>query len=172
MPEIPAVHLPRTSARTSAGYVKLLSGVSPSRVWDWEFQGKVFRPGSAVTAADLKPGPEYPEEPVVLEFAGRLRGRREGATWILWRQSGGEWREVARAIAEGREWVHALAEPAKRAIARERPPEEGLQAGRRVLAAMQAELDRLGAAERREMLGTLYDQVTARVCEEGALGAV
>ncbi len=135
------------------------------------FDGRWFRTGRAVEESELRPSPDYPAVPVLLEYAGSDgsgRGhRRSRDVHILWRYDPGshEWLELARALSTGAEWVGYLAPIVRDAL--RRPPaeeaEEARRATERVMAVLDDELDALAGEHRSHALAFLYDHFAARL---------
>jgi hypothetical protein len=147
------------------------------------FDGKHFRCGIAIDDSELWPNDEYPQTPLLLEYAGldyrapleRLAsgfgGKRRPLVHILWRweRDRGEWRELARVSSVDNDWVaHFVAiarveiERGGRAVS---AGEIALRASVRWIEALDRELNQLEGEERAIALGLVYEQVTARVVD-------
>lgn len=137
----------------------------------------MFRCGSHVELSDLRPTPEYPETPLLLEYAGNDRSgrghRRSRDIHILWRLNAerGEFEELARCLSQGSEWFDHMAPIARREIERGAPKpvnfaDEAGAATRRVLALLDDELSALEDEGRDRVLSFLSDQFTARLVSD------
>ena len=168
------ITLPRSAARrNSIAYLKLLRAVEMDTVWGgFCFEGLLLRPGETVPVDDLCPGPGWPEVPLLLECAGPggtgWGHRRRPTLYILWRYdpAAGEFREVARMASQNRDWTLDLGPIARRLL---RPPgpvlidPEGLS--RRLIAALDREMEPLDREAQRIVLLAFYDRVASRVVQ-------
>ena len=175
------IRIPHSSpSRREKSYAKLILRVSRSIP---VFEGTFFRTGSLVDETKLRPTEEYPETPLLIEFAGtdgtKARDstgcghRRLSSIHILWRFDRDQktWEELARVRSYGGgEWFHHMAPIVKRELAAYRRPanaaEDAAKASSRVLAVLDNELDRLDRDGRSRAISMLYDQVTARLVLE------
>jgi hypothetical protein len=164
------VKLPRSAeSRQSLAFAILIQRVLPQRSMGDAFQGKRLRPGATIAESDLWPTPEWPEHPLLLEYAGSDRAgsghRRSSQTYLLWRYDPElpGWREIARASAVGIEWVDTLKPVAARYLAASEPPSTGADATARVLCVLESELEPLQSNDRRNLLGMLWEQVLGRM---------
>lgn len=165
-------------------YAKLLYAIRRDHVWGgWSFEGVLHKPGAEIPERELRPSPEYPETPVLLECAGqppRKWGERRSETvYVVWqylRQAGGDrrWDEIARASTVGPEWALDLEPAIRRALARPalvRTPADVAQCAARVLAALERELEPLEHNQRAMLLGYVYDEFASRAAEAGVAAA-
>jgi hypothetical protein len=135
------------------------------------FEGQYLKCGSKVERSDLRPDPSYPENPVLLEFAGNDRtGRghnRSNSIYILWRLTSRGWEEVGRALAQGADWVPQIRFLALRELGGPPPADPLLasQTARQLVCRLDAELRSLSASERQIALGLVYEQIAARIVE-------
>jgi hypothetical protein len=169
------IRLPRSSPRGCRDcFVKLLSSVDPDATHAFGFEGRYFRAGSLVSLAALRPGPEYPETPVVLEYATLpAPGRhRRDSVYILWRwdAAAGEWRELARSICESWQWASDLRPVAVRALKEARSaavlqivPDVRVVAAR-IAEVLERELRGLEPHDRFRVVSLLHDRLAARLC--------
>lgn len=171
------VRLPRTPNSHGLSYAILIRRVHPHRTMGDVFEGRRVRPGANLTAAELWPTPDYPEVPLLLEYAASDRSgsghrRRSHHLYLLWEflQDANEWRELARANAEALEWIEVLRPAAMRHLKDARRESEAAlaeMATARILTVLELELDVLADAERRNFLGMVYEQFTARLVRDG-----
>jgi len=172
------VRIPRTSeSRRERTYAQLVLRVTRVN-GRADFEGPLFRCGADIDEAALHPTPEYPEIPLLIEFAGQDRagrlhrradgygGRQYRYLHLLWSWNAkrGDWEEVARIVSEGAEWLHDLAPIVRRLIAS--PPRRFVEvagdATARILATLDGELAVLEDEGRERVMAFLYDQFTAR----------
>lgn len=172
------VRLPCSSARNShEKFAKLLSHVEPDAEHAFGFAGRFVRPGTTLTDEELRPGPEFPPTPVLLEyFRGSAYGvagrRRSDSIYILWRydRENGSWRELGRAVSFAWEWAVELRPLAVRALREARGGQQlvilqDLPAiATRIATYLERELKTLEAPERYKVLSVLHDQFAARMC--------
>ena len=167
---MPLIRIPRTAeSRRARTYAQLVLRVTTLRGRP-SFEGIFFRCGAAVEEAALRPTPEYPEIPLLIEYAGNDRTgrghRRSNDIHILWRWNPArrEWDEIARMLSQGPEWLHDLAPVVRRRVAS--PPRRFVElagdATARVLATLDGELAVLEDEGRERVMAFLYDQFTAR----------
>jgi hypothetical protein len=172
---VATTRIPRTCVdKRQQTYVQLIHRLkSHSAI---PFEGRLLKTGSQIEEADLRPAPDWPEIPVLIEYAGNDRsGRghnRSNDLHVLWRYdwAGHEWIEIARVTSQGPEWLCHLM-PIIRSELNARPPNcvEAAQAATgRVMALMDAELDLLELEGRDRMVSFLYDRFTARMIDRAA----
>lgn len=134
------------------------------------FEGTLQRTGSRVPEASLWPTPEYPETPLLIEYAGHDRSgrghRRSNDLHVLWRYDPelGIWIELARVWSQGPEWYHHLL-PIVLAQLRascQNDVEIAGKATERVLHVLDRELAVLPIDGRDRAMSFLYDAFTAR----------
>lgn len=170
---IPAniVRLPETCPRNrnQFTYCRVLTGVDATSWRGVGFNGKLYKAGARVAAADLG------AHPVALEFAGPQglwKCRTRENLWILWRYEWRirTWREISRALAFGSEWVLTLRDPAIRALqppVAEFPGVDPAARGREVTAALLLTIDTAVSREipavRLGVLTAIYDQIAGRL---------
>jgi hypothetical protein len=171
------VRLPCSSARSCREkFLKVLSYVDPDAEHGFGFEGAFFRPGAALTDAELRPTLDYPLTPIALEY---MRGpaygipghKRTDSIYILWRydRENNSWRELGRASSFSWEWAAELRPIAVRALREARGgnlevmPDLPAIAGRIALF-LDGELRRLEPPHRKKVLGVLHDQFAARMC--------
>ena len=179
---MPTVRIPRTSGRQKRGWALLIRRVSPCggiRI----LEGTHLRPGSAVSEADLRPTPEYPVTPLLIEYAGTTGRDSEGRkahghnraldVHILWRYDRpAGWTEIARVASEGPGWREYFLPIVTREFEKWRSDDpvdhvaEARAASSRICAAIDIELARLEAEDRRRVVSFLYDQIVARFTDE------
>ena len=167
------VRLPRSSARNCRdGFLKLLLRVDPDAEHGFGFEGKILRPGTVVTDAQLHPTGEYPETPIVLECApepARIRGGHHAnreQVYVLWRLdvARNEWAEIGRSRALSWEWAVDLRPLAMRALAQRAVVMPDLLAvERRIAEALRRELDGLEPPQLCRVLAIMHDQLAQRV---------
>lgn len=167
------IRLPRSASRTERDtFVKLLSFVDPEAEHGFGFEGKLLRPGSLLTPAQLRPADHFPEIPIVLEYLpGTKNGRRREQLYILWRLdwSTHEWRELGRAVSESWHWANDLRPLAVRALKEARskhalelqPDFPAIE--RRIAQFLDAELKPLEAGDRVRVLAMLHDQLATKL---------
>lgn len=146
------------------------------------FEGRLLRPGAVIDDAELWPGVDWPEIPLLLEYAGldyaaplaRLAngygGKRRPVIHILWRWDidACQWHEIARSSSVDSDWVEQFAAIARVELRRHvRKPAADIaaQASARLVEALDRELQRLEGEELALALGLIYEQVAARVVE-------
>jgi hypothetical protein len=170
------VRIPRSSkSRSSLTYAVLVHRVYPNRLYGDAFEGPVLPPGRLIEQSALWPGPDFPKEPLLLEYAGSDRSglghRRSNHTYLLWRYdvARSEWIEIARASAVSLERVEILKSAATQHLAIVKPTlKTSAEAVSRVLCALESELEVLQDGERRGLMGLLYEQFTARLVRDRA----
>jgi hypothetical protein len=158
-------------ARREPTWALVVRGVRSSRGLA-VFDGAWVRTGSTVPASELRPSPDYPQIPLLIEFAGSDRtGRghtRSQDIHILWRFDpvGRAWSEVIRTLSQGSEWIADIAAAVRRELRAE--PAGGVENARRtaqkVIEVLDTELDALDTDARTRALAFLYDQFAARLC--------
>jgi len=172
------VRLPQSGPnRQCMKYCKLLSKVDqntgPS---GYAFHGKIFRPGLSCALSSLRPSPEYPEVPVLLECAGpiepakyELKGMRDVTSYlyILWQLHGSTWVELARTQSTSSTWTLDLAHVARRALseggAQERQPLDMSAAANRIMGLFEREVEGLDGLEKWDLACLLHDSIAAQV---------
>jgi hypothetical protein len=170
------VLIPRTSqSRGMLGYAKLLCRIRPRRTFD-AFEGTLLRPGALIDEAALRPAPDYPAIPILLEYAGHDRSgrghRRSNDIYVLWRYDAAVcgWLELIRCTCQGADWIENLKPIALRELARSSEP--GVDVDRaarhaadvsgRILGALDVELERLDRDERHLVMAFIYQAFSAR----------
>jgi hypothetical protein len=168
--------LPRTSNSQGLSYAILIHRICPQRSMGDVFEGRRLRPGATLPETELWPTADHPETPLLLEYVGSDRSgsghRRSQHLYILWqyRKDLREWIELARTRAEALEWVEVLKTAAMRHVsaASTIPARSGAaSATSRVLTVLEYELETLAVEDRRNLLGLLYEQFTARLIRDG-----
>jgi hypothetical protein len=135
------------------------------------FEGSYLKPGSCVEVSSLRPSEDYPEKPLLLEFAGSDhtgRGHnRSNQIHVLWRFRGGQWVEIVRTLSQGAEWIHTIRAVALREIGGPPPPDPEMAAGvvERFLSDIDRELGELGAGDRAIALNLFFEQLAARLVQ-------
>jgi hypothetical protein len=164
------IQIPHTSPRNCRDtYAKLLLRVDPRAPCGFGFEGKILRPGSTVTDAELRPSEEYPEMPVLLEYAqvaaqGRRGHNRRESLYVLWRFDGATWIELGRSMSASWEWAIDLRPLAVRALDQRPHVMRDLAAAqKRIAAALAQELEGLESADQWRVLGIIHDQLACRV---------
>jgi hypothetical protein len=139
------------------------------------FEGKLLKPGALIDEADLRPTPEYPEIPLLLEYAGTDHTghghRRSNDIYLLWRydRAGACWVELIRATSQGADWIAHLKPIALAELRRGVPPPDAANSANaaagisgRVLSVLDHELEMLGAGERHLVMAFVYQAFTSR----------
>lgn len=169
------VAIPRTCPRRQdLTYARLLLRVYPLRTMANAFEGVLLKPGAMVDESALWPSPEYPEIPILLEYAGSDRtGRghnRSNDVYLLWRydRARGAWVEIARSVSRGAEWIErikavALLELGLPVLPAD-PADTASAAGitDRVLGLLDRELERLCPQDRHLVMNFVYQEFSAR----------
>jgi hypothetical protein len=132
----------------------------------------MLRCGSRVDAGALRPTVDYPEVPLLIEYAGNdASGRghnRSNDIHVLWRyeSEAGEWVELARLLSRGPEWISDMVPIVQREL-RGAAPIQYLEVAQKISALVLGVLDReLSALEdegRCRVMSFLYDQFSARL---------
>ncbi len=167
------VRIPRTSNdRKEATYAQLVRRVNARG--GVPFDGRLMRTGSLIEEADLRPAPDWPATPLLIEYAGNDHSghghRRSNDIHVLWKFTGGEWIELARVMSQGPEWWHHLGPIVLREI-RSAPANYVELAGKvtdQVLALLDRELNALEDEGRGRAMSFLYDEFTARMVRAAA----
>lgn len=162
------VTIPRSApgGRPEPTWAQLILRVRRSGLID----GRFFRTGARVEESALRPSDAWPEVPLLVEFAGSERaGRghnRSADIHLLWRYDSARrgFDEIARVRSDGAEWLHHLEPIIRRHIRRPpvSPTSEARDAARRVVAALEGELDLLEDEGHERALALIYNQVAAR----------
>lgn len=158
-----------TTLRRERTYAQLVLKVYPNR--SLPFAGPNFRTGARVDQALLRPTPDAPEHPLLIEYAGTDKSgkghNRSNDIHVLWRFdiARNEWTEITRTLTKGREWIDCLLPVIKRQLVS--PPVNDVEiataVSARVLGLLDRELDELTCLSTRErVMSFLYDQFTAR----------
>ncbi|MFN3326736.1 MAG: hypothetical protein ACK5AZ_24850 [Bryobacteraceae bacterium] len=178
--EVRTVRLPRTAERRSElTYCQLLQRVRRSREgFGYWFEGKHFRSGVTIDERELWPDATWPATPIVLECAGGRKGllyqppnwghRRAAQVYVLWRyeRERGEFVEVARVVDRGQDWIQDMAPIAIRELNPRPVLVDPAASAKRVLEALEAELDPLqDPAARKRVLLAVYDQFVSAMVE-------
>lgn len=111
---MPLVRIPRSASdnrRREATYATLIRCVN-----DWRaaipFEGRLLRTGSRIEEAELRPGPDWPATPLLIEYAGTDHSgcghNRSNDIHVLWKFTDGRWIEVETVISQGRGWWHHI----------------------------------------------------------------
>jgi hypothetical protein len=163
---VATIRIPCSNDRRQATYAQLIRRVNMRG--SIPFEGRLLRTGAAIEEADLRPTPEWPETPLLIEYAGNDRSghghRRSNDLHILWRFDAGEWIEIARISSQGPEWHYHLVPIVRREIC-SAPVNFVEVAGKiteLVLALLDHELDGLEDEGRARTMSFLYDKFTAR----------
>lgn len=170
------VRIPRTATdRREITHARLLRR-TPQRYWFSRFDRSVYlKPGSLVDESELRPTPDFPKVPLVLEYAGRERGlgpnRRGKEIHVLWRYDPAthDWAEIARVLSEGPEWFYRLQPIIRRELmthVQATCVAEARAVTDRVLELLDGELSVLEEEGRERAMCFLYDQLTARLGAE------
>lgn len=169
---MPRVKVPHSGGRRGhTHYAKLIKTVElGASAAGFSFRGKLLRPGSEVAESELRPGPDWPAEPLVLECFSQGDGwgnRRSTHTYILWVYREGRWHELGRANAVGAEWIAFLEPAVSRAVHATRwpfSPEELAARARRIRQALDSELAGLNQEQSTEVLNLVYNELATRIC--------
>jgi hypothetical protein len=169
---MPRIRIPRTCPhRRDMTYAKLLLRVYPHRSWN-AFDGSPVKPGALVDESALWPTAEYPETPLLLEYAGNDhsgRGHNRSLDiYLLWRydRAQARWTELMRCKSQGLEWIESMKPVALQELARTAPAPDPWTADRvsiLVLSLLDIELEKLGPAERHLAMSFVYQEFSARV---------
>lgn len=178
---MPTIRIPHTAPnRREQTYAQLVKRVNIRG--PLPFEGKLFRTGKAVELAELRPTDEWPETPLLIEYAGKdrtgwRRGRKCNDIHILWRLKPAagaaaepEWLEITSIKSQGPEW-HTHMQQSVLIELRAAPVnfvEVASQASERVLTVLDHELSGLEDEGRGRLLSFLQDQFTARLMAEAA----
>lgn len=170
------VRVPRSCPRRAEPcYAKLLCRAAPDAQSGFDFEGTFLRAGGLFPESALWPSPQYPQVPLLLEFAGSdcsgWGHRRSSALYLLWRYQDGEWREVARTAAESNEWCAVLAPVAARLLQQDgRPKPMAVEAlADRIRRLLEAEFDRAGPDDRWKVAAIVHDQLAVRLVDPRCL---
>jgi hypothetical protein len=170
---VPTVRIPRTCPdRKQLTWALLIARVFPRARNSFQiFEGTHLRPGSRVHEADLRPTPDHPETPLLIEYAGNDRtGRghnRSNDIHVLWKYEINGWVELARVTSQGPEWVTHLMPMALKHMRGSIPNDAEIagKATRRILEVLDRELEGLAADGRERAMSFLYDEFTARLLD-------
>lgn len=171
------IMLPRSSARKCReDYCKLLVSVDPDAQSGFGFEGRIFRPGSIVSEADLWPEGSPPGAPVLLEGAmiagdGPASKRRMDQLYVLWRYNAemNAWTELGRARSVSWEWAIELRPLAVRAMQEQRGHGAVSSAAdhpaiaARIRNVFEGELQELADADKWRVLAIIHDELAGRV---------
>ena len=174
------VRIPRSSPRSyRQDYAKILTYVDPDAQCGSGFEGKIVKPGTVVTDAELWPDEKAPRIPIVLECAkapgqeGKFGHSRRELLYILWRYNPDydTWTEIGKAQSVSWQWAWELRPLAVRALCESRSREElainFVEVQRRIQELLDRELKGLEHPQRWQVLGILHDQLAWRVAEAG-----
>lgn len=173
--DVRKIRLPRSAkTRRDLTFAILIHRVLPQRAMGDAFEGLRLRPGAHIDESRLWPEPDYPKNPLLVEYAGSDRAgtghRRSAQTYILWRYdvAAGAWVELVRCAAVSTEWVETLKAVALRHLTGTEPdnPTAVADATSRVLCLLEAELEPLESGERSRLIGLLWEQFSARILRE------
>jgi hypothetical protein len=166
-----AVRIPRSGRRDAICYAKLLRRVEPDSRTGFDFFGTLLRPGSQIARSELRPAPDYPERPLLLECAGSDGSgwghRRSPSVYILWvyDRASSAWVEMVRTTAPAWEWTERLGPLAQALLADtapRMPPGRASEVAGHILHYTDFELDTLPAGERTAALAILHDELAWR----------
>lgn len=176
MPERPkSVRLPLSSpVRSKCTWLRLLQRTNPARyLLDEAWQGALLTPGVSVAESALRPGPDWPSVPVLLECAGVVKSgwghRRSESLYILWRYVDGQFRELARAVSSDLSWARDLQPLAQRAIDEGMPapsPQDAALGAERILEQIDVLLASSEGSCRALILARIYNGLAGRVAAE------
>lgn len=161
------IRLPRSATRAQQGYLKLLQDVDRRARSGFDYYGCFLRPGAIVDYRELHPSSDYPETPVLLEYAGcprpvaGWRRHDQGDVWILWTLAGTEWREVMRVCVPGPEWAELMRDAARRELRPAVLSPADVRA--RIRALIERELSALSDADQGFVAALLHDEFAARM---------
>lgn len=133
------------------------------------FEGKLFKPGSVIDVSELWPDPGYPENPLLLEFAGSDRTgkghNRSNHVYVLWRYAPDHgWVELARTFSQSNDWIFNMRSIALRELGPPLPdPEHAKKAISAFLVALDSRLKELSEPDRLIALNLLHENVLARI---------
>lgn len=167
------VRIPRSSpSRGERSYAQLILRVLHHPRVRF-FDGPLFRCGQLVDESELRPTPDAPLAPLLIEYAGNDRSgwghRRSNDIHILWRYDAAraDWVEIARTLSQGPEWKWNLAPIVRRELGSVAPAPNFVAIARastdRVLEILDGELDQFDDEGRARVLSFLYDAFTARL---------
>lgn len=172
--------IPRSAvSRGMPTYALLLRRVHPDRIGARTFEGKYLKCGLRVEQSQLRPDPSYPENPVLLEFAGSdCAGRghnRSGQIHVLWRLEDHYWVEVAKSIGKGADWVEQLRPLALREVGGPPAADQKLafQTATGLVSRLDEDFRNLSNVDRQIALSLVYEQIAARMVDsEPATGHI
>lgn len=170
-PAVKLVSLPRSAtSRNAITYVKLIHSVKTDHAFGgYRFEGPLFRPNQTIEEAELRPSPDYPETPLLLECAGPAAPawghKRAKQLYILWKYnpSRNDWDEVARTAAADRDWTVDLGPIAKRLVHPKPILIDAPRIADRVLVKLEDELEPLERCAQRLVLLAVYDRFASRI---------
>jgi hypothetical protein len=168
------VHLPRTAtSRNAITYIKLIHSVKIDHTFGgYRFDGPLFRPHATIEEAELRPSPDYPKIPLLLECAGPaapgLGHKRAKQLYILWKYDPArrDWDEVARTAAVDRDWTVDLGPIARRELQTKPILVDPPGIADRVLLKLEDELEPLERRAQRLVLLAVYDRFASRVANQ------
>jgi hypothetical protein len=170
------VLIPRTASnRRERTYARLLRRVHQDRTMVNAFEGALMRPGSRVEYSALWPDNSYPENPVLLEFAGSdYSGRghnRSNQIHVLWRFDMEQrvWIEITRTLSQDSNWIMNLIPIALREVGGPPPVDPALASdvSADLLCSLDAQLGNLSAIDRELVLNLVFEQLAARMVSAG-----
>lgn len=134
------------------------------------FEGRLFRCGMRVAVSDLRPTADYPEVPLLIEYAGNDASgsghNRSNDIHLLWRYQAGAWVELARVASQGREWVFDILPIVQRELAGAPVHQcvaDAEKVSQLVLGVLDRELLTLAGEGRSRALSFLWDELAARL---------
>lgn len=134
------------------------------------FEGRLFRCGMRVAVSDLRPTVDYPEVPLLIEYAGNDASgsghNRSNDIHLLWRYEAGAWVQLARVASQGCEWVFDILPIVQRELAAAALPQsvdDAEKVSNLVLGVLDRELLTLAGEGRARALSFLWDQFAARL---------
>ena len=132
------------------------------------FDGILLKPGSAIDESALWPTPEFPENPLLLEYAGNDhtgRGhRRSNDIYLLWRYDRARscWVELVKCTSQGADWIEQLKAIALQELARGESPGNVVNAAGVSGCVLDHELEMLSPIDRHLVMSYVYQEFSAR----------
>jgi hypothetical protein len=170
---VPSVRIPRTAvSRRERTYAQLIQRVHYTSQWK-PFDGPLLRCGSVIDEAELWPAQDFPDVPLLLEYAGNDRsGRghnRSNSIYILWRydRDRNAFVEVMRCVSKNAGWIDQVRAVAiiELKVGFERDPEMASKVSARIIIVLDRELDLLDQEDRGLVMIFVYEQFAARASQ-------
>ncbi len=166
------IRIPRSAVkRGMPAYALLLRRVHPDRQDARTFEGRFLKCGVRLELSQLRPDPSYPENPVLIEYAGSDgtgRGHnRSNFIHILWRLEGSSWIEVTRTACQGSDWILQMRPIALREVGgpAAADPDLAFQTAAGFISRLDQEFQTLSAADRQIALNFVFEQIACRMVD-------